>query len=293
MSTSPLESNPRLPSEWLDAARVVALVAGREVRAAVRNRWFLLYALCFAVLSLTLSYVALAGTGRYGFAGFGRTAASLVNLVLLVVPLMALTTGAACIAPERERGSLEALLCQPVRRIEVLWGKFAGTAIALLAALALGFGVTALLLGLRGGSGGLWRYLSIFGFSVLLAWAMLSVGVLISTLARSSALAIGLAIFTWLALVFLGDLGLMTGTVALRLSSSELLAAALANPVQVFKLLAVSGIQRSLDLLGPAGLYAADTYGVRLPWIMGGILVAWIILPMAAATLIFSRRSVR
>jgi len=162
----------------------------------------------------------------------------------------------------RERSSLEALPSQPVRRIEVLWGKFAGTAIALLAALALGSGVTALLLGLRGGSGGLWRYLSIFGFSVLLAWAMLSVGVLISTLARGSALAIGLAIFTWLALVFLGDLGLMTGTVALRLSSAELLAVALANPVQVFKLLAVSGIQRSLDLLlgrrrGDSGAYAA------------------------------------
>lgn len=274
-------------------ARTLRIIAAREIGSALRNRWFLLYAVCFAVLSLTLSLVALAGTGRFGFAGFGRTAASLINLVLLIVPLMALTIGAGCVAGERERGTLETLLAQPVARWEVLLGKWLGLALALAAALALGFGVTALVLGARGQSAGLWRYASIFGFSVLLAWAMLSVGVLISTVARSSALALGLAIFTWLVLVFFGDLGLMSTTITLHLSAQELLGAALVNPLQVFKLLAVSSIHRSLDLLGPAGLYAAQTFEGRLPWLLASILGAWLVLPLLLALPVFVRRATR
>jgi len=278
------------PRRW---SGVMLVVAGREVAAALRNRWFLLYTVCFAVLSLSLSLVALAGTGRYGFAGFGRTAASLINLVLLIVPLMALTAGAGCIAGERERGTLETLLVQPVARWEVLLGKWLGLALALAAALALGFGATALLLGLRGASAGLWRYATIFGFSVLLAWSMLSVGLLISTLARSTSLALGVAIFGWLALVFLSDLGLMGGSIVLRLAAEELLAAALANPLQVFKLLAVSSIHRSLDLLGPAGIYAAQTLEGRLPWLLGMILGGWIVMPLILAVPAFSWRRPR
>jgi len=51
-------------------------------------------------LSLAFSYLAMASSGMVGFAGFGRTAASLINLVLLIVPLMALTIGAQSLSGE-------------------------------------------------------------------------------------------------------------------------------------------------------------------------------------------------
>jgi len=278
---------------WAIEPGLVLILARKEVRDALRNRWFILYAVCFAVLSLSLASLALAGTGRYGLAGFGRTAASLINLVLLVVPLMGLTIGAGAIASERERGTLETLLSQPIHRIEILLGKFAGLATALAGALALGFGSTAALLAAKSHSANIAGYASIFGLSVLLAWAMLSVGFLISALARRASLALGVAVFAWLAFVFLGDLGLMGSALTLNLSSSELLAASLLNPLQVFKLLAVSGIHRSLDLLGPAGLYASQTFGRTLPLLLGGVLAAWIALPLIPAAIAFSRRSIR
>ncbi len=62
------------------------IIAQKELRDALRNRWFLLYTLAFVALSLAFSYLALAGAGIVGFAGFGRTAASLINLVLLIIP---------------------------------------------------------------------------------------------------------------------------------------------------------------------------------------------------------------
>jgi Cu-processing system permease protein len=272
---------------------LISILARKEIRDALRNRWFILYAVCFAALSLALSSVALAGTGRFGMAGFGRTAASLVNLVLLIVPLMGLTLGAAALAGERERGTLETLLSQPITRGEVLLGKFVGLAAALLGALAAGFGTTGAVLAIQGASANAVQFISIFALSVLLGWSMLSVGFLISALARRTTLALGTAIFVWLGFVFLGDLGLMGGALTLRLSAEELLAWALLNPLQVFKMFAVSGMHRSLDLLGPAGLYASQTFGSALPALFGGVLCAWVVLPLATAWAVFSMRGVR
>ncbi len=63
----------------------IATIAAKEFRDSFRNRWFLLYAAVFTLLTLALSYLSLRATGMYGHAGFGRTTAGLVNLVLLVV----------------------------------------------------------------------------------------------------------------------------------------------------------------------------------------------------------------
>jgi Cu-processing system permease protein len=226
-------------------------------------------------------------------AGLGRTAASLVNVVLLIVPLMALTIGAGALAGERERGTLESLLTQPVSRSEVLLGKYVGSAAALLAALALGFGTSALVLGLRGGPADAGRYAGVFGCSALLAWAMLSVGFLISALARGSAVAMGIAVFTWLGLVFFSDLVLMGSTLAFKLQATELFGLAVLNPLQVFKLAAIGQLHTSLDLLGPAGLYGVRAYGAALPLLLIAALLAWVVVPLATACVVFSRRGLR
>ena len=62
-------------------------LAEKELRDALHNRWFVLYTLAFIGLSLAFSYMSLAGAGIVGFAGFGRTAASLINLVLVDHPV--------------------------------------------------------------------------------------------------------------------------------------------------------------------------------------------------------------
>ncbi len=275
------------------APRVILLVARKEVRDALRNRWFLLYAIGFAVLALALSRLSLSAGSAAGFSGFGRTAASLVNLVLLVVPLMGLTLGAGSLAGERERGTLAALLSQPVSRREVLLGKFLGLALALCAALALGFGLAGLAVGAGGGAVGAEAYAGLLGFTLLLALAMLALGLLISSLSRQVGTATGVALFAWLALVFLGDLGLMGSAMTMRMDVGTLLALGLVNPLSSFKIAAVGAITGSLDVLGPAGVYATRHYGAALPAILAGLLVAWCLAPLAAAGWIFEERGIR
>jgi Cu-processing system permease protein len=255
----------------------VLILTQKEVRDARKNRWFLLFAVAFAGLALALAWLALTGVGSYGLAGFGRTGASLINLVLLVIPLMGLTLGALSLAGEREQGTLLYLLTQPVSQAEVLLGKFFGLALAILAALVLGFGLSGLLIAWQGGATQAGDFLAL----VLLAFVL-----------GKSATAVGLALFVWLVLVFFGDLGLMGTAIVLRLGIAELFTMALLNPLQLFKMASILAIRSNLEVLGPAGVYALRTYGSQLMPLLVAILLAWTILPLSATYLIFKRRGV-
>ena len=41
---------------------------------------------------------------------------------------------------------------------------------------------------------------------------------------------------------------------------------------------------------GPAGIYAMQTYRDSLTWLFLGSLVLWVVVPLGAAYLVFSRR---
>jgi Cu-processing system permease protein len=275
----------------LDFSNILVLTQ-KELYDARRNRWFILYAIAFTGLSLGLAYMALSGAGNYGLAGFGRTSASLINLVLLIVPLMGLTLGALSLAGEREKGTLMYLMAQPINQAELLLGKFIGLSLALIAALGLGFGLTAFVIALNGGTAQINTYLILMGFATVLAVASLSLGFLISAAVQRASTAIGLALFLWLLLVFFGDLGLMGTALVLQLDVQQMFTVALINPLQLFKIAAISGIRNNLEVLGPAGVYAFRTYGSSLLPFLLGLLMLWIIIPLLLANWLFKRRGV-
>ncbi len=267
---------------------LVWAIAQRELGGALRNKWLWFYSLSFASLALALSQAGLASAGYAGLGGFGRTAASLINAILLFVPLIGLTVGAGTLAADRERGTLLYLLAQPVSRAEVFWGKALGAGLAVMGALALGFGLAGL--GLSSSSGDVLIYLTLAGQTLLLAWVSLGLGLLISALARQSATASGAALLLWLGLAFLGDLGLMGATWAWHPTPSTLLGWVLVNPLQVFKLSAIYSLRATLDTLGPAGQYAVFHFGAGLPMLLLALLLAWIVLAFGSAFIVFNRR---
>lgn len=273
-------------------ALCVCLVMGKELNDARRSRWFLLLAVVFAGLALALSLLGMSALGAIGGAGFGRTTASLLNLVVLIVPLMGLLMGAMSVAGEREHGTLLTLLAQPVLLGEVLLGKFLGLAAALLGTILFGFGLAALVIARQSGASQVGGYLVLIGETALFGLGCLSVGFLISAVARRTASAVGVALFVWLVFVFLSDLGLIGTAVVLQLSPRSLLWLSLLNPAQVFKLAVLQGIQRNLESLGPGGLYAAEVFGDWLPLILAGLLVLWIVVPLIIAVLFLRRRGV-
>lgn len=275
----------------MDLENVLTLIQ-KELRDAFRNRWFLLYAVAFTGLSLALAWFSVSGAGSFGVAGFGRTTAGLINLILLIVPLMGLTLGAMSLAGEREKGTLIYLLAQPVSSGELLLGKFIGLAMALTAALVIGFGLTGVMIVFMGNGGDFRIYLTLLVLSVILAVATLSMGFLISAAVKKAATAVGLALFLWLILVYFGDLGLMGTALVMQMDVQQLLALALVNPLQVFKIAAVLDLRDNLEVLGPAGIFAYRTYGGTLWPLLVGLLFTWVVAPFLIATQVFKKRGV-
>jgi Cu-processing system permease protein len=178
-----------------------------------------------------------------------------------------------------------------VSRTEAFIGTYLGLGAALAAATAAGFGIA----GLVTVAGGVPADTAAFIWIALLSWllslAMLGVGMLISTLTRTSGAALGGAVFVWLVFVFLGDLGLMGTAAATRMPVNVLFGAALLNPIEAYRLAALATFDSSLDVLGPAGSYAVDTLRDALVPSLLAVLTAWVIAPAAAAWFRFHRGS--
>ncbi len=268
------------------------VLQAKELRDAWRNRWFVLYALTFVALALAMSWVSIVGVMGSGFAGLGRTAASLINLVVLIVPLMGLTLGAASIAGDRESGLLLYTLSQPVSLAEIVMAKFWGLATALLAALLMGFGGAALVIAGPGAGSEVGAFAGFLGLSMLVALASASVGLSISAMSSSASTAGGVALFAWLVLVLLGDLGLMGTSLVMEMSVGTMMALALFNPLQVFKLATVVTIRGGAEVLGPSGLYATQTFGAWLMPTLVLILVLWVVVPLFLTLWVLRRRGV-
>ncbi len=270
--------------------RGIWVLAERERREAFRNRWFLVSALSFLAAALGLAWLAKSGVSGSGFAGLGRTAVSLIHLVALVVPLQGLAMGAGAIAGERDRGSWNLLLAQPLGALELAVGKFLGLLLAIGATMLVSFGLAGVLVSSGASGASFLPYFGLLGFALLLAAASISVGLLVSVVSERASSAVGIAILAWLLLVLVGDLGALAAATALGLDAGQVLGLALWNPLSVFNMAAIELIRGGLELLGPAGLVASRELGSALLPALGAILIAWALVPLALATRIIARR---
>ena len=71
----------------------IGTIAGKEFWDRIRNRWVLAVALVFTVFALAIAYFGGAQQGAVGFRSIEFTIASLVSLVIYLIPLIALILG--------------------------------------------------------------------------------------------------------------------------------------------------------------------------------------------------------
>lgn len=266
----------------------IVLVAVKESREALRNRWFLLYALCFAVLAFFLLFIGSARNEIAGYSAFGKTAASLINLIMLFVPLISLVTGAITISGERENNTLVYLLSHPVSKTEVLIGKYSGLLFSILLTLLFGFGLAGFVIALQGAGKDVSVYILTILLSAFLASSFLSIGILISVISNKTSKSLGIAVFIWLFFLIFGDLGVMGTTLAMNLGVENLFLITSMNPVEAFKIASVLNLSSRFEILGPAAVYAVRNYGVTNIYILlFSVLFLWSFIPLALSILYF------
>ncbi len=261
--------------------------ARQELALAGRSRWTQIFAVVFAVLALAVASSGYILSGGSGVQDFARTAASLVQLVLVLVPLTSLLLGVLSLASER--GAVELLYSQPISRRVILLGRLAGLFLALVSAQAIGFGSAGLLIYSRSGGEGLGGFLLIVGSAIALTAIFLGLAALVASghQGRRRARALALALVVWFAMFVLFDLAALGLASLLRsgAASRVLIVSVLANPVDAVRTGALLGLEGTAAF-GSASLALLRFTGgpVRAGLILGASIIAWIVVPVALAT---------
>lgn len=264
--------------EWAQ----VRVIAAKEFRDRIRNRWLLAVALIFSLFALAIAYVGTAQLGEVGFRSIDVTIASLVSLVIYLVPLIALILGYDAIVGERERGSLELLQSMPITRFEILLGKYLGLSAALASSTAIGFGAGLLPLAAELSNRDVYHYAGFVFSAILMGLAFLSISLLVSVVTQDRVRASGVAIALWFFFVLIFDLLLMGALVASHgnLGSAVFGALLMLNPADVFRLL---NIFSSKEVQGMYGLATVMPGSLTNPLVLVTILLGWIIVPFFLA----------
>ena len=274
----------------------ILLIAAKEFRDGVRNRWVIAITVLLAVFALTLSFLGSAPTGAVKTSPLAVTVVSLSSLTIFLIPLIALLLSYDSIVGEIDRGTMALLLSYPVARHQVIIGKYLGHLGILSIATILGYGVAGVL-SQWATSGDFqlatWMpFFALIGSSVLLGACFLAMGYLISTCVRDRATAAGIAIGVWLFFVLIYDMALLGALVADqgRFMTSDMVGwLLLLNPADIYRLINLTGFSETANFSGMAGLTEQAQASLS---VLIAALLAWVIVPFFAATVLFHRKQI-
>lgn len=238
------------------------LTARLEAVESLRSRWFLIYTAVFGGIVALLFLFGLTESRVLGFIGLSRLLVTYIQLTMAILPIFVLITTVRSVAGDREAGVYEYLLALPVSLGAWFWGKLVGRYLVIFLPV---FGAMALAVGIA-----LVREIevpwAIFGYYTALLAVMsacfLGIGMLISSLARSTDMAQGAAFLVWLLLLLFLDLILLGVMIQGKLPAETAVALALANPLQVFRTAALALFDPQLIVLGPSAFVILDLFGV-------------------------------
>lgn len=258
-----------------------ATKVGRYVVLDVlRNRWVIAYAVFF--MAATDLLLRLGGTGP-------RTLVSLLNLVLLLIPLVTIVFVTLYWHGQREFN--EILLCQPITRTTLFVGLFGGVVLPLVVAFVLGVSVPLLARGVIGTESratlGLLLVVGVMLTAVFGALAVLIAGQVTDRL-KGLALALGV----WLILAIAWDALMLSVamTFPARTVGPALLTLTFANPVDLARVLMVLHFDIAA-LMGATGAVFSTTLGGGRGVLTAlGALGVWVLVPVLFALRAFNRR---
>jgi ABC-2 type transport system permease protein len=237
------------------------LTAYTDIVESVRARWFMVYTTVFGGLVVLLFAYGLAESRIMGFTGLSRLLLTYIQLTMAILPIFVLITTVRSVAGDREAGVFEYLLSLPISLSSWFWGKIIGRFIMVFLPVMIAM-IGAVIWGAIKGVGIPWQ---LFGYYtallMALAWCFLGIGMLISTIARSSDVAQGAAFVVWLVLLLFLDLILLGIMIQKHLPAETAVAIALANPMQVFRTASMMLFDPQLVLLGPSAYVILDNFG--------------------------------
>lgn len=237
------------------------LTAKLDIVESLRARWFMIYSLVFGGIVALLFAFGLTESRVLGFIGLSRLLVTYIQLSMAILPIFVLITTVRSVAGDREAGVFEYLLSLPVSLSAWFWGKIVGRYLVVFLPVFAAMAAAAGWAVIKEVEVPWEMFLYYTGLLASISWCFLGIGMLISTLARSIDVAQGAAFLVWLTMLLFLDLILLGIMIQGHVSPEVVVAAALANPLQVFRTAALMLFDPQLVVIGPAAYVIFDYFG--------------------------------
>jgi ABC-2 type transport system permease protein len=255
------------------------LVAYLDIKESLRSRWFYVYSLVFGGLMALFFITGVSDAVVMGFTGLSRMLLIFIQVTIIILPIFILVTTVKSISGDRESNVLEYMLSFPISLKDYYWGKMAGRFLTVF--LPVFF---ALILGVIFGlfKGGELPWSMIFLYSSLLfslCFTFLGIAFFLSSIVKSTDVALGSSFMIWIVLLAFIDIALIGLMLQNRISDSAIITVAMLNPIEVFRIGAISLFDPELTVIGPVAYYLLDNFGSKMiiayaliyPIILGGL----------------------
>lgn len=214
----------------------------------------------------------------------GKIVLSLLNIVLMVVPLVSIVFTTIHFFNSYE--FIELMLAQPVNRIVIFLSEYIALALSLCLAYLIGVGVPIVMYGASAGGG------TLLLSGLMLTLVFVSLAFLASVLTRDKAKAIGLALLFWFYFSLIYDGLLLWVIFSFSDYPIEKLTLGLValNPVDLARIIMLLKLDISA-LMGYTGAFYKNFFGSHWGIIFSSaVLFIWITLPLLLATRIFAKK---
>jgi ABC-type transport system involved in multi-copper enzyme maturation permease subunit len=259
-------------------------------KEAIRSKWLVMFTVLFFFLAFNIPAASLMLLRLLNERYVSHFIGSMITVSFPILPLLPLPLGSTSIVEERESGVLQYILSTRISRVRFMLARFAGLFVASTSIIALGFGGASLLaFRISPTVGNIWFVVLA---SCVLTASMLGIALLISVVSSKWKSALAVSIFVWLAFTVVSDSVVIAQTFVMAQRLDLTLPFIFLNPVELSRLLALSGIGYTVVDPGTSGQVMMLFFGDSLPMVLGVALMLWIRIPMAFAIAIFATRDI-
>lgn len=240
------------------------LIAYLDLKESIRAKWFLIYSLVFGGLIALFFIAGVTESQVMGFSGLSRLLLMYIQITIIILPIFILITTVRSISGDRDNHILEYMLSFPISLRQYYWGKVIGRFITVYLPVVFAM-VIAIIYGAMKGADIPWAIFFLYtGLLFALSSAFLGIAFFISSFVKSSEVALGIAFFIWIFLLAFIDIALIALMMQQRFNEELIIAIALMNPMEIFRVAAISLFDPELTVMGPVAFYILDTISQTL-----------------------------
>ena len=240
------------------------LIAYLDLKESIRAKWFLVYSVVFGGLIALFFVAGVTQSQVMGFSGLSRLLLMYIQVTIIILPIFILITTVRSIASDRDSNILEYMLCFPVSLKEYYWGKIIGRFITVFLPVFFAM-IFAVIFGVIKGASIPWDILFLYsGLLFSLSLSFLGIAFFVSSIVKSAEISLGIAFFIWIFLLAFIDIALISLMLQNRVSEGLIIFISLINPMETFRVAAISLFDPELTVMGPVAYYILDTFNQKV-----------------------------